>query len=114
MVVKIYEIEKGNIMARGKKKTSGGQLDLIDVAPKNAKDIIAVARLYQRAQATSIRVLGEEIKHKQHILDLVKKADLTPLKGGKIKFEYEGVIISVTPREMLVKVIEKAAKKKKT
>ena len=87
---------------------SGEQLDLIDVSPKNAKPIIQAARIYKKHQTARIAALNKEIEQKQKILELVKEANLQPLEGGKIKFEYDGVTISIEPRDELVKVKDKA------
>jgi len=90
---------------KGKKK--GEQLELIDVQPENVKAIIPVARLYKKSQAARQKHLAEETKLKQQIIELVDAANLQPLKGGVIRFEYEGVMVSVTPQERQVKVKEK-------
>lgn len=90
-----------------KTKGTGEQLDLIDVQPKNAKPIIQAARLYKEFQATRQAALVKEVEQKQRILELVKAAKLHPLDGGKIKFEYDNVMISITPRDELVTVKDK-------
>ena len=98
-------------VAKRKQKTEkvdGEQLDLIDVAPENAKPIIAMARAYKKVQAVRQAALREEIGLKQKIIELVRAADLQPLEGGKIKFEYDDVIVTVTPRDELVKVKDRA------
>ena len=87
---------------------TGDQLDLIDVKPENAKAIIAAAREYKEFQAARLTILAKEVAQKQRVLELVKAANLTPLDGGKIKFEYDGVTVSITPRDELVKVKDKA------
>lgn len=89
-------------------KTEGEQLDLIDVAPENAKPIIEAARLYKKFQSERLASLKKEIEQKQLIIELVHKAGLQELAGGKIKFEYDGVTVTVTPRDELVKVKDKA------
>ncbi len=96
-------------MAKKKKKEteSGEQLELIDVSPENAKPIIAAARAYKKHQAVRLSALAKEIKQKQVILELVKEAKLQPLDNGVIKFECDGVVISITPRDELVKVSER-------
>lgn len=95
-------------MAKTKINETGEQLDLIDVAPKNAKAIVEAARLYKKFQATRLTALGKEIEQKHQVLTLVKVAKLQPLNGGKIRFKYDGVIISVTPRDELVTVKDEA------
>ncbi len=86
----------------------GEQLDLIDVHPKNAKPIIKLARAYKVAQAARQAALKEEVELKQKILELVKGAKLQPLEGGLIAFEYDGVEISIKPRDELLTVKDRA------
>lgn len=96
--------------AAAKPEKSGTQLDLIDVKPENAKAIIAAAREYKEFQAARLTILAKEVAQKQRVLELVKAAELKPVNGGKIKFEYEGVAVSITPRDALIKVKDKANK----
>ena len=97
-------------MSKTKTKKQDEQLDLIDVAPKNAKAIIEAARIYKRFAAARQKALVKEVEQKAEVLRLVRAAKLQPLDGGKIKFKYDGVTISVTPRDELVKVIEEENK----
>lgn len=89
-----------------KKKEKGEQLDLIDVAPENAKPIMEAARKYQHHQKVRIAAGVKEKEQKELIKELVGKADLQPLAGGKIKFEYDGLRITITPRDELVQVTD--------
>lgn len=91
----------------------GEQMDLMDVAPENAKEIITAGKLYKKYQAARIAAGVKEVDQKTLILELVKKAKLPVLAGGKIKFEYDGFKITVTPRDELVQVTEKKAKEPK-
>ena len=95
-----------------KKKIAGEQLDLIDVAPENAKPIVEAARLYKEAQSARLNALKEELKQRDEVLKLIKAAKLQPLEGGKIKFTYGGFTISVTPRNELITVKEAKNKSK--
>jgi len=88
------------------KVESGEQLDLIDVAPKNAKPIIAVAREYIKFRDSHMAVQKNEVEYKHRVIELVKEARLQPINGGVIKFEYDGLIISLAPKEMELKVKE--------
>lgn len=87
-------------------KETGEQLDLIDVAPEKSKPIIKMAREYIKYRDSRMAVQKKEVEHKQCIIELVKAAKLQPLNGGKIKFEYDGVEISLAPKEMELKVKE--------
>ena len=81
----------------------GEQLDLIDVAPENIKKIISVAKRYRTAQTRRIEALGQEVTEKQNLLTLIKQANLKQV-DGKIRFRADGLIITVTPRDELVKI----------
>lgn len=83
---------------------AGEQLDLIDVAPENAKKILGVAKRYRAAQTQRLAALESEVAEKQKLLELIKEANLQRLEGGKIQFRCDGLIITVTPRDELVKV----------
>lgn len=91
-----------------KKKKEGEQLDLIDVKPENAKEILAAAKIYKKWMTKRVEALAKEKEQKQIVLELVHKANLEPLPGtgGKIKFEVDGTTITVTPRDELVQVKE--------
>jgi len=86
--------------------TTGEQLDLIDVAPENSKEIIALARAYKSAQGRRIDALEEEVAAKVKLLALIKGANLQRLDDGKIRLHLDGYTITVTPRDELVKVKE--------
>lgn len=94
-------------MVKKKTGTSEEQLALIDVNPENAKVIVAAARSYKKYQIERSKALDKEVKQKQLVLSLIKEANLQTLEGGKIKFKYDDVTISVTPRDELLKVKEK-------
>lgn len=85
--------------------TTGEQLDLIDVAPENAKQIIAIAKKYKAIQAKRISALEAECAEKQNLLTLIKQANLKQV-DGKIRFRVDGLIITVKPRDELVTVKE--------
>lgn len=95
-------------MAKSKKSkvSADEQLDLIDVKPKNSKEIIATARRYKATQAKRLSYLKDEIAEKQTLLELVKKEKLQPLEDGKIRFRCDGMVITITPRDELIKIKE--------
>lgn len=84
----------------------GEQMDLLDVQPENAKAIMAAAKLYKKHQIARQAALAKEITQKEKLLELVRAAKLKPLADGVIKFACGGMIISVTPRDELIKVKE--------
>lgn len=94
-----------------KKKEVGEQIDLIDVAPENAKAIIAAARIYSKAQGARSKALKNEVEQKVKVIQLIRESKIKPLDGGVIKFTYEGVTIKITPRDELVQVQEESEPK---
>jgi hypothetical protein len=93
-----------------KKKTVEGQQDLIDVTPKNIKEIMAAAKLYKKHQAARLTAGKAEEREKERVKTLVKEANLQPIEGGIIKFNYDGFTISLTPRDILVQIVEEVIK----
>jgi len=91
---------------KSSKTANDEQLDLIDVKPKNSKEIIKAARGYKAAQAKRISAQEQEVAEKQNLLELVKKENLQPLEDGKIQFRCDGLIITITPRDELIRVKE--------
>ena len=84
----------------------GEQMDLIDVKPKNSKEIIRHARLYKMAQEKRVNALAEEVAEKKKLLELIEQEHLQRLEDGKIKFKLDGYTITVTPRDELVRIKE--------
>lgn len=96
-------------MARKTKKaesTSGEQLDLIDVTPENLKGIKPVARKYRAAFKRRVQALDEQTKLKAQLLDMIKGANLGQLADGTIKFRCDGMLITVSPRDDVIRVKE--------
>ena len=96
-----------------KKKKAGEQLPLIDVGPKNLKEILAAVKIYLGHQGNRLASLKKEIAGKQRVLELVKAAKLVPLKDGVIRFECGGEVITIEPRDEVIR-IKKAKGVKKT
>lgn len=82
----------------------GEQLDLLDVSPENLEQIIPVAKKYRAAVKRRMQALEQETELKTEILTLVKDAKLHRLADGTIKFKCDGMLITVTPRDELVRV----------
>lgn len=93
-----------------KPKESGEQLDLIDVAPKNAKPIIAVAREYKKAMLMRLKYGNREVELKKKIRELIADAGLARLPDGSIRFTYDDVTVCVTPQDEKVTVKERGDK----
>jgi hypothetical protein len=82
------------------------QLDLIDIAPANQKELIKHAKLYKDAVAERQAWLDEEVKQKQKLLELTKSAGIKPDANGVIKFKVDGYTIIIKSRDELVQVKE--------
>ena len=82
------------------------QMELIDVGPENMKEIKPAAKAYQKAKTARINASTKEVQTKNKLLGLVKTAKLKPLDDGVIRFRCDGLLISITPRDELIKVIE--------
>jgi len=103
-------------MAKRTKKDEGGgtavadspekgeQLALIEVDSKHVKQFKRIATKYKAAQKARSAALAEEIKYKDELIDLAKASDIQPDADGRMKFRADGCIISITPRDELVKV----------
>ena len=79
---------------------------LMEVGPENAPAIKKLARAHKEAQAERCSWLAEEKDRKEKLLAVVREANLTPDGDGVIKFRVDGMTISVTPRDELVRVKE--------
>ena len=86
--------------------TAGDQMDLIDVSPETLAEIKPLAREYRKVVKQRVKIQAKETDLKQQILDLIKGANLARLPDGSIRFKCDGMTISVTPRDELVKVKE--------
>jgi len=84
----------------------GEQGDLIDVTPVYAKPLIAAAKLYKELQVERMEALDAEIAQKKVVCGIMHEKVETDDSGNR-KFEYEGIKITVTPRDELVKVTKK-------
>ena len=93
-------------MVKKVKPEKGEQLELIDVAPKNAKPIIAIAREYKAVVTKRVKLTAIEVQLKEEIKDMVHKAKLKPLDDGSTRFTFDGVTVQVTPCDAKVKVTE--------
>jgi len=93
-------------MGRPKKSDNGNgqQMDLIDTAPENSKEIVKAARAYQKAKMDRIAALDIEIDRKTKLLAMIHESGLKPVDGGVIKLTCDGYTITVTPRDELIKV----------
>jgi hypothetical protein len=99
-------LEKEYFMGRKKRAggTPGEQLELIDVGPENMKKIKPVARKYKAAQKARLEALAQEVKLKGELLGLIRESGVKPMDDGTIRFQCDGLLITATPRDELVKV----------
>ena len=77
---------------------------LIEIHSPNTKKMLSAARRYKKAQKVRLQALDEETTAKHEIVELAKKEKLKPMEDGTVKMSLEGVKISITPRDELVKV----------
>lgn len=93
-----------------KKNTAevGEQMQLIEVHPKKAKPIIAVAKILKKLQIARSSSQEKENAQKAKLLNLVEEAHIQRLPDGKIKFHYDGVTLTITPKLESVSVKEDA------
>ena len=89
-----------------KTQTAGEQLDLIDVHPKQAKPIIAEAKILKKLQIARASAQEKENDQKAKLLQLIADAKIPRLPDGKIKFTYDGLTVTVTPSKESVSVKE--------
>jgi len=82
------------------------QLDLIDIAPANQKELIKHAKFYKDASTERQAWLTEEVKEKQILLGLTKEAGIKADETGVIRFKVDGYQITIKPRDELVQVKE--------
>ena len=83
------------------------QMDLIDVQPENAKEIIEAAQLYKKYQTARLNMLQKEVEQKQRVLELMKAAELQPIDtSGKVIFKSNHFIITIQPRDEKITVKE--------
>ena len=85
---------------------SGEQGALLDVTPVYAKPLIAAAKLYKELQVERMEALDAEIAQKKVVCGIMHEKVEADDNGNR-KFEYEGIKITVTPRDELVKVTKK-------
>jgi hypothetical protein len=78
--------------------------ELIQTLPDNVQEIVDVALEYRDCVTTRTGILKKEVELKAKISEMVHNAGFQPLKGGVIRFRHNGVLISVTPRDELIKV----------
>ena len=88
---------------RGRKQK---QLQLIETLPENIQEIVDVAIEYKECVTTRLGILKKEVELKHKIKEMVKEAKLQPLKDGVIRFRHDGVLISITPRDEVIRVKE--------
>ena len=96
-----------------KQKVTVGQLELIDVGPKNIQAIAPHARKYRQIVRERLELQKVEAEEKEIIRDMISKSGLKRLPNGHITFECEGLIIDVEPRDEVIHVNEKKEKKTK-
>lgn len=99
---------------RGRKPKIEKQINLFEVAPENADEILEHAKKYKTLVVERQKLLEQEVAEKQTLLELVHNADLQRLKDGIIKFTAGEFQVTVTPTDEKISIKEKKNKKQKT
>jgi hypothetical protein len=68
------------------------------------KKIMPVAKEYERVKMDRCNLTVKEKELKTQLLSLIKESGVKPLADGSIRLCADGISITVTPRDELVKV----------
>ena len=98
--------KKSSMQDEVEKAEVGEQLDLIDVHPQKAKPIIVEAKVLKKLQIARASAQDKENAQKAKLLKLIEDANIQRLPDGKIKFTYDRVTLTVTPKQESVSVKE--------
>ena len=82
------------------------QLKLIETLPDNIQEIVDLAEEYEDVKQGRINILEKEKELKHKLLEMIKDSGIKPLEDGVIRFKHDGFMISITPRDELIKVKE--------
>lgn len=94
-------------MSKKKEETEvGEQMELMDVSPEKAKPIVATGRVLKKLQVARASAQDKENRQKAIFLNLVEEANIQRLPDGKIKFHYDGLTVTVTPKQESVSIKE--------
>lgn len=77
---------------------------LMEIHDENAKKIIAKGKLYKKAQKERLKFGKKEAELKEELRQLIHELNYAPLEDGVIRLNFEGLIVSIEPRNELVKV----------
>jgi hypothetical protein len=80
------------------------QGSLIDTTPTNFKEIVETAKRYKKAVVKRMAAEQIEVEEKQRLLALIKESNAQRLEDGKIRLQADGFLITVTPRDELIRV----------
>ena len=82
------------------------QLQLIETLPENIQEIVDLAEEYEDVKQGRLNILDKEKELKHKLLEMIKASGIKPLEDGVIRFRHDGFMISITPRDELIKVKE--------
>lgn len=88
----------------------GEQGELIETLPDNIKEIARIAKAYKRAVQARMAAGDEEVELKQKLLHAVNESNVQYVDGKKT-VRFEGLVITVTPRDELITVKDKSEEK---
>lgn len=104
MAVETVAEQKEKKTRKRKADAGGEQLQLLETAHPMAKKIIDTARKYKRLVRERSEILRDEVKEKEKMKALVRETDLKPDADGVIEFRCGKVVVTVTPRDELIRV----------
>jgi len=89
-----------------KKAASKGQMYLIEVGPKNLKQIKPHVKAYREAVEEYSKWGNVVSTEKDAIRNLVHKSGLQRLENGNIEFMCDGMLIKIIPTEEKITITE--------
>ena len=98
--------------AKKKKKDEGEQQELFELLGEGSAEIQEAGTEYNKHLKIRLAALKKEVKYKEIIRELVKKAGLQRMPDGVIRFTAGEKEFKITPQDDKVQVRDKKAPKK--
>ena len=107
--VEEQKVKKGRKGKGAEVGSDGEQLYMLDVKHPAASKIKRIARAYKKVVRERVEMTGQEVELKRKLLEAVRETDIKPNADGVIEFKCDGVKVTVTPRDELVRVKDEEA-----
>lgn len=75
----------------------GDQPDLIDVNPEGSKEILRIAKRYNKAKKARMSALAVEVEEKENLKTALKGCNLNKLSDGSIRYQVQDFVITLKP-----------------